>query len=140
MNLKQFLFGGNAYLTVVLDGEHKTYRVSANDTGKVYFVSMLVGEDSTTQYVYLGTIFDKARFTTTRKSRLDRDSMPVQIFEWIFACAYAEAPYSDSPWGPLEILPAENCGKCGKMLTTPESIARGFGPECWSIVRGGHNA
>lgn len=24
------------------------------------------------------------------------------------------------------------CQKCGKKLTDPESIKRGYGPECWN--------
>ena len=28
------------------------------------------------------------------------------------------------------------CQKCGKQLTDPESMVRGYGPECWGeIVR-----
>lgn len=28
------------------------------------------------------------------------------------------------------------CQKCGKKLTDPESMARGYGPECWSQITG----
>ena len=30
------------------------------------------------------------------------------------------------------------CRKCGKKLTDPESIRRGFGPECWYQLTGHH--
>lgn len=26
------------------------------------------------------------------------------------------------------------CQKCGKRLTDPESMQRGYGPECWSQI------
>ena len=26
------------------------------------------------------------------------------------------------------------CRKCGKRLSDPESIARGYGPECWAEI------
>ena len=26
------------------------------------------------------------------------------------------------------------CQKCGKKLTDPESMQRGYGPECWSQI------
>lgn len=26
------------------------------------------------------------------------------------------------------------CQKCGKKLTDPESIKRGYGPECWNSL------
>lgn len=28
------------------------------------------------------------------------------------------------------------CQKCGKKLTDPESIKRGYGPECWETISG----
>ena len=28
------------------------------------------------------------------------------------------------------------CQKCGKKLTDPESMRRGYGPECWPQVSG----
>lgn len=28
------------------------------------------------------------------------------------------------------------CQKCGKKLTDPESMNRGYGPECWSQLTG----
>lgn len=28
------------------------------------------------------------------------------------------------------------CQKCGKKLTDPESMERGYGPECWSGIAG----
>lgn len=28
------------------------------------------------------------------------------------------------------------CQKCGKKLTDPESMRRGYGPECWSQING----
>lgn len=30
------------------------------------------------------------------------------------------------------------CQKCGKKLTDPESIKRGYGPECWGRIPGIH--
>lgn len=28
------------------------------------------------------------------------------------------------------------CQKCGKKLTDPDSMERGYGPECWSTITG----
>lgn len=28
------------------------------------------------------------------------------------------------------------CQKCGKKLTDPESMRRGYGPECWARISG----
>lgn len=29
-----------------------------------------------------------------------------------------------------------SCQKCGKRLTDPESMKRGYGPECWAKISG----
>ncbi len=34
----------------------------------------------------------------------------------------------------LEIRHSGKCGRCGRTLTTPESLDRGIGPECWGIM------
>lgn len=28
------------------------------------------------------------------------------------------------------------CQKCGKKLSDPESMRRGYGPECWAVISG----
>lgn len=28
------------------------------------------------------------------------------------------------------------CGKCGKKITDPQSIQRGYGPTCWASISG----
>ena len=30
----------------------------------------------------------------------------------------------------------EKCKKCGRKLTDPKSISRGYGPECWGKICG----
>ena len=35
-----------------------------------------------------------------------------------------------------EYAEADNCGRCGRQLTDPESIARGIGPECFGMMTG----
>jgi hypothetical protein len=34
--------------------------------------------------------------------------------------------------------PVYVCGKCGRVLQDEESIDRGFGPNCWRMVRDQH--
>jgi len=33
--------------------------------------------------------------------------------------------------------PSAYCGRCGRLLTTPDSITRGIGPECIKQINGG---
>lgn len=38
--------------------------------------------------------------------------------------------------GKIRVLSSGACAICGRKLTTPESIDRGIGPECWGKVGG----
>lgn len=40
--------------------------------------------------------------------------------------------------GRKEIHMYSKCQKCGRKLTDPESIKRGYGPECWGRIPGIH--
>jgi hypothetical protein len=31
---------------------------------------------------------------------------------------------------------SKRCRRCGRVLTVPTSLHRGFGPDCWEIVNG----
>ena len=35
----------------------------------------------------------------------------------------------------ISVYHSGRCGCCGRVLTDPEAISRGFGPECWKKVK-----
>jgi hypothetical protein len=141
---RRFILAGNAYLTARSQrtGKHYTFRISQPDEdrghrpGEIWFVSLLIAPD---KYAYLGTIKPMARaliFRTSRKSCQPAESPPARAFAYL--------------WTALETggkLPAEcdllhegRCGRCGRQLTVPESIARGIGPDCWERMGAGPTA
>jgi hypothetical protein len=136
----KFIMAGNAYLTLVSkkSGNRYTYRVNRSKDNEdqntlfptpakkpaTWFVSLLKGPDNTNDYVYLGVIQDNM-FRLTRKSRMTSDSVPVKAFSWTFTKLAANTLPDD-----LEVWHHGRCGRCGRMLTVPESIERGIGPEC----------
>lgn len=122
----QFAMAGNAIFTVrsVKTGVRYTYRVKQADpkpgqTETPYFVSLLAGPDNTADYQYIGMIRD-GRFATTRASKLPANSAPCVAFGWFIA----------HPTIGVEVYHAGRCGRCARVLTVPESIASGYGPEC----------
>lgn len=140
-----FLLAGNAYLTLVSKktGVRYTFRVSlakedvqANQQNlfhnrvptkqkpKTWFVSLLSGQDNTSDYVYLGIVQSNI-FRLTKKSRMNSESAPVKAFGWTFA-KLQQGVFPDE----LEFWHMGRCGRCGRMLTVPSSIAAGIGPEC----------
>lgn len=124
--IKAFVRGGNARFTLVsvTTGNRVTYRVRASDDGKVHFVKVLTGPDNGNSYTFLGTIFYSGEYHRGRTSPIGADAMSARAFQWFFDRV------ADGDIDGLEFWHEGRCGRCGRALTVPESIATGFGPEC----------
>ena len=118
----KFILGGNARFTLrsVATGVRYTYRVRSSKDGRVYFVRLLTNDG---HYTYLGML-KNGRFTLTEKSKT-KDSPPIRAFTWTY-----DHLLRDQLLPSLEIWHDGHCGRCGRSLTVPASIASGFGPEC----------
>ena len=124
----RFMLAGDAHVTIVSQrtGTRFTYRVAAPKEGPsagVRFVSVLTSPDS---YTYIGTIFvQQNRFAWTKKSPIGQDAPSVKAFAWTWK-------YLSTGTMPaaIEMWHEGKCGRCGRRLTTPSSIATGMGPEC----------
>lgn len=56
---------------------------------------------------------------------------------FVFAATQVLDAAFGTPTHPLaEITESDNCGRCSRQLTDPESIARGIGPECLGKITG----
>lgn len=123
---RHFVTAGNAIVTIrsKATGTRFTYKITESDPKPgqmpVYFVGLLNGSDNTSDYVYMGTLFASG-FRTTRKSRIAADAPSAVAFAW-FATHFED--------GRIEVWHEGRCGRCGRKLTVPESIASGLGPDC----------
>jgi hypothetical protein len=125
-----FVLGGNALFTLQSErtGTRFTYRAKADksEPRRVY-VSVLTGSSNETDYSFLGTIFrhneEHAVYHHGRKSRLSRDAKSAVAFDWFWKHA-KELPES------VKFVKSGKCCRCGRTLTTPESVEAGIGPEC----------
>lgn len=129
--IRAFALAGRAILTVVnpATGGHFTFRVRAAERGQggaaSHFVDVLAGPDNTRDYRYVGCLAGGA-FRPSRK--LSPDAPSVLAFAWFWR-------HADDP-SPAEVLHEGRCGRCGRVLTVPESIESGIGPECEKRLRG----
>ena len=124
---KRFLFAGNATFTVSNpNGEHYTFRIRQPDENAPFFLSWLSGPDNEASYSYLGILQREGGILLTRKSKAWRGDKVYKVAAWAIAIVQHDKPL---PEGYM-IKHAGKCGKCGRKLTTPESIERGIGPEC----------
>jgi hypothetical protein len=125
----RFILAGNATFTLVSGktGTRFTYKVRANDEGDVHFVSLLTGPANTDDFTYMGIIRNN-EFRRTAKSRVGETAPSFIAFQWFWAYMVQK--------GRLPVLVGlwheGRCGRCGRVLTVPESIETGLGPECSS--------
>lgn len=127
-----YTFAGKATVTISSrkSGTHYTYKFSKPSDDKesdLYFVSALTGPDNESDFTYIGLAF-KDRVANglklTAKSRFTPDAPCVKAIDWALK-QLANGGHND-----LVVLHANACGRCGRKLTTPQSILTGLGPEC----------
>lgn len=132
--INQFILAGKAFFTVQNDdsGNRFTFKVcqATDDNNKpkdLWFVSVLVGSDNENSYQYAGIITPQG-FRITAKSRLTMEAVSVKAFNWLWGMVKSGQELPEN----VRFYHAGRCGKCGRKLTTPDSIEMGFGPTCAS--------
>ena len=117
---REFVLAGRAIFTVSNDkGEHYTYRVTAGSFRGI--ASVLTGSDNLNSYTVIG-VYD----TKTGELTGYRDDRATRVLQWALRRVWLQ----DSLPQGYDIRHAGKCGRCGRLLTTPESIESGFGPTC----------
>lgn len=129
---KKFTLAGNATLTFKSKEteDHLTFRVRLEKTKKFHYVDVMTGPSNTDDFQYLGIIGRDGRYHHGTKSRIGSDTVSHRAFEWTWRWLTERDRIPDR----LEIWHEGCCGRCGRKLTHPESVASGFGPECITKV------
>lgn len=134
-NVQAFVAAGRAVFTLVsrATSERFTYRAKASKDGGVLFVGLLTGPDNTASYSYVGYIrrseLEIGPFVHGgAKARASVSAPSVKAFAWFWSrVVLAQSPEASAQ---VEVYHEGHCGRCGRALTVPESIASGIGPEC----------
>ena len=129
-NSLDFILGGKAIFTLksLQTGKHFTYQVKASKDEKCFFVQGLTGSCNTDDYEYIGLIFAaNNKFVHGKKSRINADAPIVKAFNFAFQYAINKSTNKS-----LEFYHVGKCCRCGRPLTTPESVTNGIGSDCAS--------
>jgi len=123
-----FIHGGKAIFTLVSKktGKRYTYRTRVKETGGNFlFVDLLTGPDNSSDYIYLGHFwkFDGQGLMSGKKGNPHHPAFAA--LDWTLLMLRGNHMPST-----LEFWHEGRCARCGRRLTTPESIESGFGPEC----------
>lgn len=128
--IKDFVLGGNAIITIEsgVTGKHFTYKIQqSNRDNNLYFIKNLRGSDNESDYTYIGCYFADTKTFVVEKKYKD-----TEVYGWpksIQAIRYLMNRLDNVP-EKLIVYHNGRCCRCGRTLTTPESIKKGIGPEC----------
>lgn len=138
---KAFLRAGNAKFTIksLKTGKHYTYSIKApwkngrfDYDASVRFVKLLVDGD---QWIYIGSWFaDTPWLGAGAKGNPDHPAF--KALDWVIGQINLAINHERDMPVELELWHEGTCGRCGRSLTNPESIANGIGPECANKVGG----
>lgn len=127
----KFILAGSSTVTFrsAETGNRFTFKVNKKKDHDIWFVSLLRGPDNNSDYNYMGVITPEHEFKHTSRSRVSEGSPSFKAFRWSLSQLNAgNMPKS------LEVYHEGRCGRCNRMLTVPESIENGFGPECINYI------
>jgi len=135
--LRRYLEAGNATFTVVSrkTGTRFTFRARRPEpkpnARRPIWIHVLTGADNESAYSFLGTLWETPQwgltFTPSPKSTVGRDAPSRKALEWLVKCL---AVNPAKLFASADVWHEGRCGRCGRKLTVPGSIASGFGPEC----------
>ena len=77
----------------------------------------------------MGSIFNQKIFKLTKGSKISTTTLSYITFDWVFRHLIADS----NNLNQINIYHSGHCCKCGRLLTTPESVLNGIGPECAKI-------
>lgn len=122
-----FIFGGNALFTVrnPKTKNRFTFKVTKHKSEDIFFVKVLTNPDV---YEFIGSVRVGSKFKHSKKSRISSESQSVKVFDFVLTKLISKSLPQF-----VEIWHEGKCCKCGRTLTTPDSIQRGIGPECFRI-------
>lgn len=132
-----FITAGNAIFTLksMKTGNHFTYKVSkSKKRDDILFVGLLNGQDNLNDYAPMCYIKIEANKmpTVLRSTRtwISSEAPSYKAFEYVFKKLVLDIEIDN-----VEIWHQGRCCRCGKLLTVPESIENGIGPECMKKER-----
>jgi len=130
-NVKMFLTAGNATITIenAKNGNRYTYKVQMSEDKKTWFVKVLFGSDNDNDYKYIGYFRSDLVMKTSGRSHVTIEDKRYLAIDFLLKCIKANH-IPDA----LNLYHSCKCGRCGRTLTTPESIMNGIGPECIKVA------
>lgn len=127
------IFAGKSTFTIfnANTGNRYTYKVKQGvNNPDAYHVMLMTGSDNNNDFTFIGTIFEKRKFNFYKNCRIDEKLPSIQGFIWFLIKVATNQAIGEH----VEMWHEGKCCKCGRKLTTPDSLKSGFGPECIKML------
>jgi hypothetical protein len=112
------------------------YQITKHEEKDLWFVSVQFRFPATEdepfgkiKFAYVGAIFEDLVFRHTKRSKVSPTSKAFLGFKFVWDALVAK----NLP-DYVAIKHLGRCGRCGRRLSDPKSMERGFGPHCWKFV------
>lgn len=120
------------FFTVQTEGEkHRTYRIKTNRRGQTV-IGLLVGQNNVTDYAWFGFV-DGSNLRFWKGARFQMMPFRLSVSREELTEGFNAIIGNPNEAGLRYATEYTNCSRCGRLLTVPESIATGKGPECVNL-------
>ncbi len=135
---KNFILGGNAIFTIRNEDtlNRFTFKVVRKKRQQehekpIYWIKVLTRSDNNANesYTFIGAFSKERGFTHSLKSYITVGALSVKVAEYYF-----KRLFDNTLPAFINTYHEGRCGRCGRLLTVPESIEDGFGSECKQII------
>lgn len=116
------------------DEVHRTFKFKTNRKGQT-MIGLMIGRNNLSDYAWFGFVDGRTlRFWRTARYDMMPYTLPVShdVLTECFNAIMGDAEGAGKRYATYY----KNCSRCGKVLTTPESLERGLGPECAGLRYG----
>ena len=134
MTTEEYITAGDAVFTLMSTKTNtvRTYRIRQDkNQPERYFVSYLYGPENTRDYRYLGMFYnDRLTLSLTKASDMTNRNPTFAMMSYFLDVVAGRREWPDT----MQFYKSNRCARCARLLTTPESIEKGIGPECATYI------
>lgn len=126
---------GQTFTVVFKDQSYVTVRFEKIETGNLagkMMYSVLVGPDNETNFKGVGFINEYGTATIWNKQKGTTLALMAQEAAYVVI----SQPDDSAKFTEAYAMASGRCAKCGRKLTVPASLNRGYGPECYKMIGG----
>lgn len=131
----------NGFLTVTNEssGGHRTFRVRTQKEDSKFapgmrVVALLIGPNNTADYQGFGFVLDNGWISLWKRNRTPQYEGLAKAVRLASKALENGKDTFQTPKATYSVRLSKRCLRCNRTLTTPESLKRGYGPDCAAVM------